>query len=30
MTVVGIVGDLKDVSMTEGPDPTLYVYAVPG
>ena len=25
MTVVGIVGDLKDVSMTEGPDPTLFV-----
>jgi putative ABC transport system permease protein len=25
MTVVGIVGDVKDVSMTEGPDPTLYV-----
>ncbi len=25
MTVVGIVGDVKDVSLAEGPDPTLYV-----
>ena len=25
MTVVGIVGDVQDVSLTEGPDPTLYV-----
>jgi predicted permease len=25
MTVVGVVADVKDVSLTEGPDPTLYV-----
>ena len=25
MTVIGIVGDVKDVALTEGPDPTLYV-----
>jgi putative ABC transport system permease protein len=25
MNVVGVVGDVKDVSLTEGPDPTLYV-----
>ena len=25
MTVVGIVGDVQDVSLAEGPDPTLYV-----
>ena len=25
MTVVGIVGDVQDVALTEGPDPTLYV-----
>jgi putative ABC transport system permease protein len=27
MTVVGIVGDVQDVSLAEGPDPTLYVSA---
>ncbi len=25
MTVVGVAGDVKDVSLTEGPDPTLYL-----
>jgi putative ABC transport system permease protein len=25
MTVVGVVADVRDVSLTEGPDPTLYV-----
>jgi predicted permease len=25
MTIVGVVGDVKDVSLTEGPDPTLYL-----
>jgi predicted permease len=25
MTVIGIVGDVQDVALTEGPDPTLYV-----